>query len=180
MYKDKVYPWSEKESEMWSARPKKSKFVRLGRRPHDSRLVTEKNLVAEYRVMSELAAMKKCLPAFVTIEFPSEFLDWRRFDVVIRLVGEITRSEYYGGRKYRFEFRITEEYPVEPPLVECVTPAFHPNISSYDGSVGLRMMLEDYEDLLDRGWKRVGGRMIELSEVEPKYSVYRLWQSASH
>ena len=83
---------------MWSARPEKSKFVRLGRRPRDSRLVTEKNLVAEYRVMSELAAMKKCLPAFVTIEFPSEFLDWRRFDVVIRLVGEITRSEYYGGR----------------------------------------------------------------------------------
>ena len=60
---------------MWSARPKKSNFVRLGRRPRDSRLVTEKNLVAEYRVMSELAAMKKCLPAFVTIEFPSEFLD---------------------------------------------------------------------------------------------------------
>ena len=172
MYKDEVYPRGKKKLEMWPVRPEKSKFVRLGKRPRDSHLVTEKNLVAEYRVMSELAAMKKCLPTFFTIEFPSEFLDWRRFDVVIRLVGEITRSEYYGGRKYRFEFRITEEYPVEPPLVECVTPAFHPNISSYDGSVGLRMMLEDYEDLLDRGWKRVGGRMIELSEVEPKDSVY--------
>ena len=90
---------------------------------------------------SELSAMKKCLPAFVTIEFPNEFLDWRRFDAVISLVGEITRSEYYSGRKYKFDFIIIEEHPVEPPLVEYVMPVFHPNISSYYGSVGLRMIL---------------------------------------
>ena len=118
--------------------PKMYKSVGLGKRPRESRL-SEHYLFASNRVMREFAVMGKFLPSFVTIQFPSLSLDLMRFDVVISLVGDVISNDCYGGRNYRFEFRIPVEYPIRPLRVDCVTPVFHPNIG-VEGAVGLKML----------------------------------------
>lgn len=157
MYEYKVHQRPEEESEIWPTR-ERSRLGGAGKRVIGSRF-SEKYPLAESRVIREFAAMKKCLPSFVNILFPNGFLDPSRFDVVISLVGEIISNDYYGGRNYRFEFRIPEDYPSRPPLVECVTPIFHPNIGE-EGSVGLRVLRPE-EGIYSASWGWVPTDTIE-------------------
>lgn len=54
---------------------------------------------------------------------------------------------YYRGGKFRFDLRIPNAYPHEPPKLKCETIIYHPNIDQ-EGNVCLNILREDWKPVL--------------------------------
>mmetsp|Transcript_19787 Transcript_19787/g.25289 ORF Transcript_19787/g.25289 Transcript_19787/m.25289 type:complete len:231 (-) Transcript_19787:396-1088(-) len=55
---------------------------------------------------------------------------------------------YWKGYKYKFEFKVPDMYPHEPPKVKCLNKIYHPNIDT-DGNVCLNILRADWKPVLD-------------------------------
>jgi len=53
----------------------------------------------------------------------------------------------YKGGKFIFDFKISDNYPHEPPKVRCSTQVYHPNIDM-EGAVCLNILREDWKPVL--------------------------------
>jgi len=72
----------------------------------------------------------------IQIEYPNK-KDQMFFIVKIKCL-----SGYWKGASYNFSFDIPDGYPIEPPVVKCMTPIFHPNIDS-SGNIANEISLWD-------------------------------------
>lgn len=54
---------------------------------------------------------------------------------------------FYKGINVIFELNVSENYPLEPPKVKCLTELFHPNID-LDGNVCLNILRDDWRPVL--------------------------------
>ncbi|GFV74284.1 NEDD8-conjugating enzyme Ubc12 [Trichonephila clavipes] len=54
---------------------------------------------------------------------------------------------FYRGGCFTFSFRVSPNYPHEPPKVKCETMVYHPNID-LDGNVCLNILREDWKPVL--------------------------------
>ena len=54
----------------------------------------------------------------------------------------------YKGGRFRFDFKINQNFPHEPPKVKCKKKIYHPNID-LDGNVCLNILREDWKPVLN-------------------------------
>jgi len=54
---------------------------------------------------------------------------------------------FYKGGKFTFSFKVSQNYPHEPPKVKCETKVYHPNID-LEGNVCLNILREDWKPVL--------------------------------
>ncbi|RWS17651.1 NEDD8-conjugating enzyme Ubc12-like protein [Dinothrombium tinctorium] len=54
---------------------------------------------------------------------------------------------FYKGGKFVFSFKVSSNYPHEPPKVKCETMVYHPNID-LEGNVCLNILREDWKPVL--------------------------------
>ena len=54
---------------------------------------------------------------------------------------------FYKGGKFTFSFKVSQNYPHEPPKVKCETRVYHPNID-LEGNVCLNILREDWKPVL--------------------------------
>lgn len=54
---------------------------------------------------------------------------------------------FYKGGKFVFSFKVSPNYPHDPPKVKCKTMVFHPNID-LEGNVCLNILREDWKPVL--------------------------------
>ncbi|XP_013779547.1 NEDD8-conjugating enzyme Ubc12-like [Limulus polyphemus] len=60
----------------------------------------------------------------------------------------ITPDEgFYRGGQFVFSFKVSHNYPHEPPKVKCETMVYHPNID-LEGNVCLNILREDWKPVL--------------------------------
>ncbi len=55
---------------------------------------------------------------------------------------------FYKGGRFRFDFRINQNFPHEPPKVKCIQKIYHPNID-LEGNVCLNILREDWKPVLN-------------------------------
>lgn len=54
----------------------------------------------------------------------------------------------YRGGKFTFDFNINQNFPHEPPKVQCREKIYHPNID-LEGKVCLNILREDWKPVLN-------------------------------
>ena len=54
---------------------------------------------------------------------------------------------FYKGGRFVFNFKVSPNYPHDPPKVKCKTLIFHPNID-LEGNVCLNILREDWKPVL--------------------------------
>ncbi|KAH6945525.1 hypothetical protein HPB50_008836 [Hyalomma asiaticum] len=94
---------------------------------------------AQLRITKEINELN--LPKTRQIEFPDPG-DLRNFDLVIW-----PDEDFYRNGRSLFSFRVSPNYPHEPPKVKRDAMIYHPNID-LDGSVCLNILREDWKPVL--------------------------------
>ena len=54
----------------------------------------------------------------------------------------------YKGGHFEFDFKISQNYPHDPPKVKCTQKIYHPNID-LEGNVCLNILREDWKPVLN-------------------------------
>ena len=91
----------------------------------------------------ELSEIQSCLPATCSLHF-EDIDDLREVDLTV-----CPDEGYWKGGKFVFHVVIPPEYNVKPPLVQCKTKLWHPNITE-DGKICLSILREHSLD--GTGW----------------------------
>ena len=91
--------------------------------------------------MPDLSDMEQ-LPSTMTLEFPDPN-DVFNFGLIIR-----PDEGFYKGGKFTFTFKVSANYPHEPPKVLCTQKIYHPNID-LEGNVCLNILREDWKPVLN-------------------------------
>ncbi|KAJ3118183.1 NEDD8-conjugating protein ubc12 [Phlyctochytrium bullatum] len=100
-----------------------------------------KTTAAQIRIQKDLADVSE-LPKTMQLVFP-DANDVFNFNLVI------TPNEgFYQGGQFRFNFKINNNYPHEPPKVTCAQKIYHPNID-LEGNVCLNILREDWKPVLN-------------------------------
>lgn len=99
-------------------------------------------------LLREMVDLEKYMPDTCKIVFPDP-------ETLCDFLVEVKPSEgFYVGGKFVFNFKVPEDYNLEPPAVVCTTRMWHPNISE-DGAVCLSILrLHTYDGM---GWSPVQG-----------------------
>lgn len=77
----------------------------------------------------------------------------------------------YAGGSFCFKLQVPENYPFQPPSVQCLDKVYHPNLDGQTGEVSLA--------ILDRDWKPVLSMntvifALQLLFLEPNYKPERV------
>lgn len=118
----------------------------------------KKVTAAQLRVQKDLSELS--LSSTMKIEMPDPD-DILNFTLTI----EPDEGIYKGGR-FRFDFKINQNFPHEPPKVKCKKKIYHPNID-LDGNVCLNILREDWKPVLNLNAVIVG---IQFLFLEPNAS----------
>ncbi|KAH6945524.1 hypothetical protein HPB50_008835 [Hyalomma asiaticum] len=94
---------------------------------------------AQLRIAKEINELN--LPKTCQMEFPDAD-DLRNFDLVI-----CPDEDFYRNGRFVFSFRVSPNYPHEPPKVKCDATIYHPNMD-LDGNVCLNILREDWKPVL--------------------------------
>ena len=94
---------------------------------------------AKLRVKKDIADLN--LPTTCKTFFPDKD-DLLNFKLIIS-----PDDGYYRGGEFAFSFRISNQYPHEPPKIRCDQTIYHPNID-LDGNVCLNILREDWNPVL--------------------------------
>ncbi|KAL3210962.1 hypothetical protein MRX96_036792 [Rhipicephalus microplus] len=95
--------------------------------------------VAKLRVTKDINDLS--LPKTCRMEFPDPG-DQLNFKLVI-----CPDEGFYRNGRFVFSFRVSPNYPHEPPKVKCDTMVYHPNID-LDGNVCLNILRQDWNPVL--------------------------------
>lgn len=82
------------------------------------------------------------------------------FIVTIRPLGG-----YYKGGVFQFDFKVEENYPIEPPKVKCIPKIYHPNID-LQGNVCLNVLREEWTPALDI-YRIIMGLVVLFTDPNP-------------
>lgn len=93
--------------------------------------------------LSELSASKFTAQASTRITFPDGRHNLRRFFVLVT-----PHSGLYANASFRFLISIPQQYPFQPPRVQCLTPVLHPNVNWRTGRVYLHLLQEEWKPVL--------------------------------
>lgn len=91
----------------------------------------------------EVSEIQSCLPSTCSIHF-EDVDDLRELTLAIR-----PDEGYWKGGRFLFHILVPLEYNVKPPVVECRTKLWHPNITE-DGKICLSILREHSLD--GTGW----------------------------
>ncbi|GIX95852.1 nedd8-conjugating enzyme UbcE2M [Caerostris darwini] len=94
---------------------------------------------AQLRITKDINELN--LPKTCKMDFP-EPDDLLNFKLIIS-----PDEGFYRGGYFTFSFRVSPNYPHEPPKVKCETMVYHPNID-LDGNVCLNILREDWKPVL--------------------------------
>ncbi|KAH6940514.1 hypothetical protein HPB50_000535 [Hyalomma asiaticum] len=94
---------------------------------------------AQLRITKDIDELN--LPKTCQMEFPDPD-DLMNFKLVI-----CPDEGFYRDGRFVFSFRVSHNYPHEPPKVKCDTTVYHPNID-LDGNVCLNILREDWKPVL--------------------------------
>jgi ubiquitin-conjugating enzyme E2 M len=72
----------------------------------------------------------------------------------------------YKGGRFRFDFKINQNFPHDPPKVKCTQKIYHPNID-LEGNVCLNILREDWKPVLNLNAVVVG---LQFLFLEPNAS----------
>jgi len=99
----------------------------------------KKTSAAQLRITKDVNELE--LPSTCSIEFPDkdDFLNFR--------LSICPDQGFYKGGKFWFSFKVSRNYPHEPPKVHCDTKVYHPNIDTA-GNVCLNILREDWKPVL--------------------------------
>ncbi|KAJ3107234.1 NEDD8-conjugating protein ubc12 [Phlyctochytrium planicorne] len=107
-----------------------------------------KTTAAQIRLQKDLADMVD-LPKNMELDFPNP-------DDVFNFFVSIKPDEgFYRGGMFKFNFKISTNYPHEPPKVLCTQKIYHPNID-LEGNVCLNILREDWKPVLNLNSVLVG------------------------
>jgi len=98
-----------------------------------------RNTAAQIRItkdINELTLPKNC------VMVPDPDGDLLNFKIII-----CPDEGFYKGGKFTFSFKVSQNYPHEPPKVKCETRVYHPNID-LEGNVCLNILREDWKPVL--------------------------------
>lgn len=85
--------------------------------------------------------MELALPKTIVLDHPNP-------DDLLNFKVYISPDEgFYKGGRFTFSFKVSQEYPHEPPKVKCEQRIFHPNID-LEGNVCLNILREDWKPVL--------------------------------
>ena len=59
----------------------------------------------------------------------------------------VSLQGFYKNGRFTFNFKVSQNYPHEPPKVKCETKVYHPNID-LEGNVCLNILREDWKPVL--------------------------------
>jgi ubiquitin-conjugating enzyme E2 M len=99
----------------------------------------KRNTAAQIRItkdINELTLPKNCQMQ------PDPDGDLLNFKIII-----CPDEGFYKGGKFVFSFKVSQNYPHEPPKVKCETRVYHPNID-LEGNVCLNILREDWKPVL--------------------------------
>lgn len=82
-----------------------------------------------------------------------------------KLIIEPDEGMYRGGR-FVFSFKINQNFPHEPPKVECTQKIYHPNID-LQGKVCLNILREDWKPVLNLNAVIVG---LQVRDARPAHT----------
>lgn len=91
----------------------------------------------------EVSEIQSCMPKTCQVNFENVD-DLRQFTLTIR-----PEEGYWKGGTFVFEIKIPAEYNIKPPVAECKTRIWHPNINE-DGKICLSILREHSLD--GTGW----------------------------
>lgn len=94
---------------------------------------------AQLRITKDINELN--LPKTCKMDFP-EPDDLLNFKLIIS-----PDEGFYRGGCFSFSFRVSPNYPHEPPKVKCETMVYHPNID-LEGNVCLNILREDWKPVL--------------------------------
>jgi len=84
----------------------------------------------------------------------------------------------YKGGRFKFDFKINQNFPHDPPKVKCVQKIYHPNID-LEGNVCLNILREDWKPVLNLNAVVVGLQVRALRKAgRPRYVVCRLTRNS--
>jgi ubiquitin-conjugating enzyme E2 M len=100
---------------------------------------TKRTSAAQLRITKDIHELT--LPKTCSMEFadPDDLLN---FKLVI-----CPDEGFYKGGRFVFSFKVSANYPHEPPKVKCETMVYHPNID-LEGNVCLNILREDWKPVL--------------------------------
>ncbi|RWS31253.1 NEDD8-conjugating enzyme Ubc12-like protein [Leptotrombidium deliense] len=94
---------------------------------------------AQLRITKDINELT--LPKTCDIQFPDH-------DDLLNFKLCISPDEgFYKGGVFMFSFKVSSNYPHEPPKVKCETMVYHPNID-LEGNVCLNILREDWKPVL--------------------------------
>ncbi|KAI0146262.1 ubiquitin-conjugating enzyme [Xylariaceae sp. FL1272] len=139
---------------IWSMKKEQQKQESLDAAGGKKKKVT----AAQLRVQKDLSELS--LGTTMKTEFPDP-------DDILNFILEIKPDEgvYYGG-KFTFTFSMSQNYPHEPPKVQCQQKIYHPNID-LQGKVCLNILREDWKPVLNLNAVIVG---LQFLFLEPNAS----------
>lgn len=94
---------------------------------------------AQLRITKDINELN--LPKTCQIEFPDHD-DLLNFKLII-----CPDEGFYRNGRFVFSFKVSPNYPHEPPKVKCETMLYHPNID-LEGNVCLNILREDWKPVL--------------------------------
>ncbi|PWA02907.1 hypothetical protein BB558_000945 [Smittium angustum] len=112
-----------------------------------------RNSAAKIRIQKDISELD--LPSSISITFPNEE-DLLKFEVVIK-----PDEGYYKNGSFHFRFSISENYPHDPPKVQCTQTIYHPNID-LEGKVCLNILREDWKPVLNLNSVLIGLQFLFL------------------
>lgn len=107
----------------------------------------KKVTAAQIRVQKDITEL--ALPDTMAIEFANPE-DLMNFTVTI-----VPDEGMYKNGRFKFSFKIDQNYPHDPPKVKCLQKIYHPNID-LEGNVCLNILREDWKPVLSLNSIMVG------------------------
>ncbi|KAL5593957.1 hypothetical protein BROUX41_001009 [Berkeleyomyces rouxiae] len=118
----------------------------------------KKVTAAQLRVQKDLSELD--LGTTMSTEFPDP-------DDILNFILKIEPDEgMYRGGRFTFTFAINQNFPHEPPKVQCQETIYHPNID-LKGKVCLNILREDWKPVLNLNAVIVG---LQFLFLEPNAS----------
>jgi ubiquitin-conjugating enzyme E2 M len=141
---------SSKKKKVTPAQLRTQKGTAIPTSPTSSR--AKANAIADLEELSLGTTMKTQFPN------PDDILN---FELTI----DPDEGMYKGGR-FRFDFKINQNFPHDPPKVKCTQKIYHPNID-LEGNVCLNILREDWKPVLNLNAVVVG---LQFLFLEPNAS----------